>query len=45
MYRINVYKDATSPALIARLYKPAAEVKATAEAFKNYYITVNRVKE
>ena len=45
MYRIDVYKDATSPALIARLYKPLAEVKATAEAFKNYYITVNKVRE
>ena len=45
MYRIDVYKDATSPAIIARLYKPLAEVKATAEAFKKYYVTVNRVKE
>ena len=45
MYRIDVYKDATSPALIARLYKPAAEVKATAEAFTGYYVIVNKVKE
>ena len=45
MYRIDIYKDATSPALIARLYKPAEEVKATAEAFKNYYVTVNKMKE
>lgn len=45
MYRIDVYKDATSPALIARLYKPLAEVKATAEAFTGYYVIVNKVKE
>lgn len=45
MYRIDIYKDATSPALIARLYKPLAEVKATAEAFQQYYIIVNKVKE
>lgn len=45
MYRIDIYKDATSPAIIARLYKPAEEVKATAEAFTGYYVTVNKVKE
>ena len=43
MYRIDVYKDATSPALIARLYKPLAEVKATAEAFKNYYVVIHKI--
>jgi len=45
MYRIDVYKDATSPALIARLYCKPEEVKTTAKAFNQYYVTVNRVKE
>lgn len=45
MYRIDVYKDATSPAIIARLYCKPEEVKTTAQRFKNYYVTVNRVKE
>lgn len=44
MYRIDIYKDATSPALIARLYKPAEEVKITAEAFKKYYVVINKVQ-
>lgn len=44
MYRIDIYKDATNPVLIARLYKPAAEVKAAAEAFKNYYVVINKVQ-
>lgn len=45
MYRIDVYKDATSPALIARLYCKPEEVKTTAESFNNYYVIVNKVKE
>jgi hypothetical protein len=45
MYRIDIYKDATSPALIARLYCKPEEVKTTAESFNNYYVIVNKVKE
>ena len=45
MYRIDVYKDATSPALIARLYVKREEVETKAAAFRDYYITVNKVKE
>lgn len=45
MYRIDVYKDATSPALIARLYVQAEEVKTRAAAFTDYYVIVNKIKE
>ena len=45
MYRIDVYKDATNPALIARLYVKREEVETRAAAFQGYYITVNKVKE
>lgn len=45
MYRIDVYTDAQSPALKARLYVKPEEVKPTAEAFTGYYVIVNKVKE
>ncbi len=45
MYRIDVYKDATSPAIIARLYCKPEEVETRAAAFQQYYIIVNKVKE
>lgn len=43
MYRIDVYKDATSPAIIARLYVNQSEIMTAAESFKGYYITASRI--